>query len=470
MHKCTGFIHDAPPSMTPTRLPVRANLSESGSAMIFFDHVKIYVKAGDGGNGSSHFRREKFAPFGGPDGGDGGRGGSIYLEATTNLNTLIDYRYHQHFKAQPGAAGMRQKMHGAKGNDDVLRVPCGTIVRNADTNELIADLVDDGQRVMVARGGRGGLGNTHFATSTHQAPREAQKGEPGEERWITLELRLIADVGLVGYPNAGKSTLLSVVTAAQPKIADYPFTTLSPNLGVVAIGQPGSRDEFSFVLADIPGLIEGAAQGVGLGHEFLRHVDRTRLLIHVLDGASYDRDPWEDFQAINRELREYDERLAARPQVIAFNKMDLPEAQERWPELKAQAEAAGYPAFAISAAAHQGTDELMRFTALRLNEIWQEEAEQAAAQLAGDLSEMHGPVLRPQPQDAFTVSKENGVYVVRGKRVERVVNMTDTENEESMDRLQVTMEKMGVTKALEDAGVKVGDAVRFGKVELIWGE
>jgi GTP-binding protein len=438
--------------------------------MIFFDHVKIYVKAGDGGNGSSHFRREKFAPFGGPDGGDGGRGGSIYLEATTNLNTLIDYRYHQHFKAQPGAAGMRQKMHGAKGNDDVLRVPCGTIVRNADTNELIADLVDDGQRVMVARGGRGGLGNTHFATSTHQAPREAQKGEPGEERWITLELRLIADVGLVGYPNAGKSTLLSVVTAAQPKIADYPFTTLSPNLGVVAIGQPGSRDEFSFVLADIPGLIEGAAQGVGLGHEFLRHVDRTRLLIHVLDGASYDRDPWEDFQAINRELREYDERLAARPQVIAFNKMDLPEAQERWPELKAQAEAAGYPAFAISAAAHQGTDELMRFTALRLNEIWQEEAEQAAAQLAGDLSEMHGPVLRPQPQDAFTVSKENGVYVVRGKRVERVVNMTDTENEESMDRLQVTMEKMGVTKALEDAGVKVGDAVRFGKVELIWGE
>ncbi|HET7639040.1 MAG TPA: GTPase ObgE, partial [Ktedonobacteraceae bacterium] len=272
---------------------------------MFYDHTKIYVKAGDGGNGSSHFRREKFAPLGGPDGGDGGRGGSVYLEATTNLNTLIDYRYRHHFKAGAGGAGIRQKMHGAKGEDIVLTVPCGTMVRDADTNELLADLVDDKQRVMIARGGRGGLGNTHFATATHQAPREAQKGEPGEERWITLELRLIADVGLVGYPNAGKSTLLSVVTAARPKIADYAFTTLAPNLGVVAVGQPGSGDEFGFVLADIPGLIEGAAHGVGLGHEFLRHVRRTRLLIHMLDGASFERDPWQDFQAINQELREY---------------------------------------------------------------------------------------------------------------------------------------------------------------------
>jgi GTP-binding protein len=434
---------------------------------MFYDHSKIFVKAGDGGNGSSHFRREKFAPLGGPDGGDGGRGGSVYLEATTNLNTLIDYRYRHHFKADAGGDGIRQKMHGAKGDDIVLTVPCGTIVRDADTNEIIADLVDEGQRVMVARGGRGGLGNTHFATSTHQAPREAQKGEPGEERWILLELRLIADVGLVGYPNAGKSTLLSVVTAARPKIADYPFTTLSPNLGVVGVGQVASGDEFGFVLADIPGLIEGAAQGVGLGHEFLRHVRRTRLLIHMLDGASFERDPWQDFLTINQELREYDEQLAKRPQIVVFNKMDLPEAQERWPELKAKAEKNGYPVFAISAATHQGTSELMQYTAKRLLEIQQEEAERAATEVNPD---MDGAVLRPQPSDAFTVSKEDDVYVVRGKRVERAVSMTDLENEEGMDRLQITLAKMGVTKALEEAGVKVGDIVRFGKVELYWGE
>lgn len=434
---------------------------------MFYDHTKIFVKAGDGGNGSIHFRREKFAPFGGPDGGDGGRGGSIYIEATSNLNTLVDYRYRQNFKAGAGEAGARQKMHGAKGEDVVLSVPRGTIVRDAETGELIADLVEEGQRVMVARGGRGGLGNVHFATATHQAPREAQNGEHGEERWLLLELRLIADVGLIGYPNAGKSTLLSVVTAAQPKIADYPFTTLSPNLGVVAVGQPGSGDEFGFVLADIPGLIEGAAQGIGLGHEFLRHVQRTRLLLHILDGASLERDPWQDFENINKELREYDEQLATRPQVVVFNKMDLPEAQERWPALKARAEKEGYPVFAISAAAHQGTDELMAYTANRLEEIQREEAERAAAQVIPD---MEGAVLRPQPVDAFTVSKENGVYVVRGKRVERTVSMTNLDSDESMDRLQVTLSKMGVTQALEQAGVKVGDRVRFGKVELYWGE
>ncbi len=433
---------------------------------MFYDHTKIFVKAGDGGNGSIHFRREKFAPFGGPDGGDGGRGGSVYIEATSNLNTLIDYRYRQHFKAGAGLAGARQKMHGASGDDIVLVVPCGTVLRDAETNALVADLVDSGQRVMVARGGRGGLGNVHFATSTHQAPHEAQKGEPGEERWLLLELRLIADVGLVGYPNAGKSTLLSVVTAAKPKIADYPFTTLTPNLGVVGVGQSGSGDEYGFVLADIPGLIEGAAEGVGLGLEFLRHVQRTRLLLHLLDGASLDRDPWQDFLTINKELRQYDERLASRPQVIVFNKMDLPEAQERWPALKALAEKHDYPVFAISAAAHQGTEELMAYAANRLQELQREEAERAAQTIAQD----EGPVLRPQPDDAFAVTRENGIYIVRGKRVERTVNMTNQESEESMDRLQVTLEKMGVTRALEEAGVKVGDRVRFGKVELYWGE
>jgi GTP-binding protein len=434
---------------------------------MFYDHTKIYVKAGNGGDGSIHFRREKFVPFGGPDGGDGGRGGSVYIEATSNLNTLIDYRYRQHFKASSGVAGARQKMHGAKGEDVTLLVPCGTVIRDAETNELIADLVDEGQLVMVARGGRGGLGNVHFATATHQAPREAQRGEPGEERWLLLELRLVADVGLVGYPNAGKSTLLSVVTAAAPKIADYPFTTLSPNLGVVTIGQPGSGDELSFVLADIPGLIEGAAQGVGLGHEFLRHIQRTRLLIHLLDGAAFESDLWQNFQAINQELREYDERLATRPQIVVLNKMDLPEAQERWPALKAKVEAAGYPAFAISAVTHQGTSELMQYAAQRLQEIQREEAERAASQA---ISDVEGPVLRPKPEDAFSITREKGVYIVRGKRVERTVSMTNLESEESMDRLQVTLAKMGVTRALEEAGVKVGDKVHFGKVELVWGE
>jgi GTP-binding protein len=434
---------------------------------VFYDHTKIYVKAGNGGDGSIHFRREKFVPYGGPDGGDGGRGGSIYIEANAKLNTLIDFRYHQHFKATSGGAGARQKKHGSKGEDLLLSVPCGTVIRDAETNELIADLVDHEQRVMIARGGRGGLGNVHFATSTRQAPREAQKGEPGEERWLLLELQLIADVGLVGYPNAGKSTLLSVVTAAQPKIADYPFTTLSPNLGVVSVGQPGSGDEFGFVLADIPGLIEGAAQGVGLGHEFLRHVQRTRLLLHILDGASIERDPWQNFQAINQELREYSEHLATRPQIVVLNKMDLPEAQERWPALKAKAEASGYPVFAISAVSHQGTDELTQYTVKRLEEIRQEESERVAAQA---IASVEGPVLRPQPEDAFSIIREKGVYIVKGKRVERAVNMTKLESDEGMDRLQIALSKMGVTKALEEAGVKVGDKVRFGKVELYWGE
>jgi GTP-binding protein len=438
---------------------------------MFYDHTKIFVKAGDGGNGSAHFRREKFAPFGGPDGGDGGRGGSIYFEATTGLNTLVDYRYNQHFKATFGEAGARQKMHGAKGEDIILQVPCGTIIRDADTNQLVADLTEVGQRVMVARGGRGGLGNTHFATATNQAPKESQLGEPGEERWLNLELRLIADVGLVGYPNAGKSTLLSVVSAARPKIANYPFTTLEPNLGVVEVGQARDGDGFGFVMADIPGLIEGAAQGVGLGHEFLRHIRRTRLLVHMIDGAVLERDPWQDFLTINSELREYNEQLAQRPQIVVFNKIDILDAQERWPDFKAKAEAAGYTTYAISAAAHRGTNDLMGVVSRRLQELQREEAEKAAAAMdVTDLRDDQGTVLHPRADDAFTISKEEEMFIVRGRRVERLVAMTNQESEEGMDRLQVQLEKLGVTKALEEAGVKVGDWVRFGKVDLYWGE
>ena len=434
--------------------------------MEFYDRAKMYVKAGNGGNGSVHFRREKYVPMGGPDGGDGGRGGSVYLEADAGLNTLVDYHYHPHHKATSGGAGGGRRKHGAKGRDLTLMVPAGTVVRAFENGELIADLTEPGQQVMVARGGRGGLGNTHFATPTHQAPREAQLGEPGEEVTLALELKLIADVGLVGFPNAGKSTLLSVVSAARPKIADYPFTTLVPNLGVVVVGDPARGSGTSFVMADIPGLIEGAAQGVGLGHEFLRHVERTRLLLHLIDGGSQERDPWEEFEAINRELAEYSPGLASRPQVVVLTKMDLPDARERWPEVQRRAEAAGIPARAISAATNQGVSELMGFAAQRLQEIRQEEAERGAAAGVATV----GPVLRPEPEDAFTIQRTADGFVVRGKRIERLVAMTNPENDEGMARLEGHLRRLGVLAALERAGVEPGDRVAFGNMTLDWGE
>ncbi len=435
--------------------------------MQFFDSAKIYVTAGAGGNGSLHFRREKFVPHGGPDGGDGGRGGSVYLEADAGMNTLVDFHYHPHHKAKSGGAGGGQKMHGAKGDDLILKVPAGTIVRNAETGELVADLTAPEQRVMVARGGRGGLGNVHFATSTNQAPREAQRGEPGEEVTLELELKLIADVGLVGYPNAGKSTLLSVVSEARPKIADYPFTTLVPNLGVVVVGDPTRGDFESFVLADIPGLIEGAAQGIGLGHEFLRHVERTRLLLHLIDGLS-EKDPWEEFAAINHELAEYSDALAERPQIVVLTKMDLQEARDKWPALKARAEAAGYSARAISSQTREGVQELMNLTAERLHEARLEEAERAQRQPAASLA--GSVVLRPEPEDAFTVEEEEDGFRVRGKRIERMAAMTDPESIEGMERLERQLRKLGVMAALERAGVMAGDHVHFGKLDWLWGE
>lgn len=435
--------------------------------MQFYDQVKIFVKAGNGGNGSMHFRREKYVPMGGPDGGDGGRGGSVYLVGDPAMNTLVDYHYHPKYKAGSGGNGGGQKMHGAKGADLTLKVPVGTVIRNAETGALVADLTEPGQQVMVVRGGRGGLGNVHFATPTNQAPREAQRGEPGEELDLDLELKLIADVGLVGYPNAGKSTLLSVVTAARPKIADYPFTTLVPNLGVAVVGTPGSGDDYSFVIADIPGLIEGAAQGVGLGHEFLRHVERTRLLLHLIDGAS-EKDPWEEFDAINRELADYSPALASRPQVVVLTKMDLGEARTKWPELERRAHDAGLPALAISAVTREGVQPLLNYTAERLREIELEAAE-SRQRMAAEIAAT-APVLRPEPAEAFTVEQTADGYVVRGKRVERMVAMTNTDSEESMQRMERQLRKLGVIEALEQAGVQPGDIVHFGKVELTWGE
>jgi GTPase len=434
--------------------------------MDFFDRAVIYLKAGNGGDGSSHMRREKFAPFGGPDGGDGGRGGSIFLEGDPGMNTLVDFHYHQKFKAGHGEPGAGNRRHGKAGEDLTIRVPAGTLARDATTGKIIADITLQGQSVMVARGGRGGLGNTHFATATNQAPREAQLGEPGEEISLNLELKLIADVGLIGMPNAGKSTLLSVVTAARPKIANYPFTTLTPNLGVVVVGDPIGGDAQTFVIADIPGLIEGASEGVGLGHDFLRHVERTRLLLHLIDGDNQAMDPWEEYETINRELIAYRPELASLPQIIVFTKMDLPTARNRWPAVRERAADENISVFSISAPSRNGLDELINATAAMLRELPERVLpEVAAANLDGA-----SVILRPVDDEAFTITQEDGKYVVRGRRVERLAAMTKPESAEAMARLEKQYRKLGVYDALESAGIKPGDWVRFGTVEWLWGE
>src|SRR5215213_7499819 len=338
---------------------------------MFLDRVKVFLRAGDGGDGASTFRREAHVPRGGPDGGDGGRGGSIVLRVDPGQTTLRDFQYRHHFRASPGGRGTRARRHGKAGEDLVIGVPPGTGVFDDAGGELLADLVATGQTAVVARGGRGGLGNTHFKSPTHQTPRHAQRGEPGEERWIRLELRLIADIGLVGLPNAGKSTLLAAASRARPKIADYPFTTLEPNLGVVEIGGPTGQ---TFVMADVPGLIEGAAGGAGLGHEFLRHITRTKAIVHLLDasGGLEGRDPLGDFKTINDELKDFDPELLERPMFVALNKVDLPEARTNLPRLKRAMSRRKLPTFQISAATGEGVQALMNAVATRLRELEQD--------------------------------------------------------------------------------------------------
>lgn len=398
-------------------------------------------------------RREKYVPFGGPWGGDGGRGGNVIFVADEGLNTLQDFRYKKHFKADRGEHGMSKNMNGAAGDDLVVRVPTGTVVRDADTGRLIGDLVEEGQRVVIAKGGRGGRGNVHFSSGTNKAPRIAEKGEPGQELYVEMELKLIADVGLIGFPNAGKSTFISMVSAAKPKIANYPFTTIVPNLGVVSVG------EDSFVIADIPGLIEGAAEGIGLGHEFLRHTERTRLMIHVVDTAGTEgRDPVEDIKVINRELALYDERLAHRPQIIAANKMDItPEAEENLARLKEEF-GDQYEIFPISAATNQGLDKVLHRVVELLEEV---------------------PLVLPEepdeiieePEDRFHIKRDiDGNWRVTGKEIERHVAMTYIEEDESLERLQRIMKMMGLERGLVDAGVKVGEIVRIGDWEFEWSE
>jgi GTPase len=422
---------------------------------MFLDRVRIFVHAGNGGDGAATFRREAHVPRGGPDGGDGGRGGSIYLTVDPGETSLRDYRHNHHFKGTPGGRGSGQRQHGKAGHDLVLKVPPGTSIFEEEAGGLLGDLVAEQQTLMVARGGKGGLGNTHFATSTHQAPRHAQMGEPGEERWIILELRLIADIGLVGLPNAGKSTLLAALTAATPKIADYPFTTLEPNLGVLDLGGDDGRRP---TIADVPGLIEGASAGAGLGHAFLRHVERTRILVHMVDGM--DRDPEWSYNIIRDELEAHDPALLAKPMLVAFNKMDEPAASEAWPDFAKARAAQGVPTVAISAARGDGLDDLKANLAALLPD-------------ADELSEpprSEGVVVHhiESVGDSFRVDLEEGIFVVRGKKIERLASQTNFEVEESAERFQRELARLGVDEELRRQGVAPGRTVRIGASELEW--
>lgn len=411
------------------------------------------MKSGDGGNGVVSFRREKYVPRGGPDGGDGGDGGNVILQADQNINTLMDFKYKVHYKAQRGQHGQGSNMRGRNGEDLIIKVPVGTVVIDAESSMIIGDLMNDGQQIIVAYGGKGGKGNAHFTTSVRQTPRFAQEGEPGQERWIILELKMIADVGLVGFPNAGKSTILSIMTAARPKIADYPFTTLSPNLGVAY-----APDGRSFVLADIPGLIEGAHEGTGLGYEFLRHVERTRLLLHVVDASGMDgRDPVDDFYKINEELRLYNEELAKRPQIILANKMDLPEAQQNFERIKEAADKCGYKIFAVSAATGQGFEQVLYEVLKMLDSLPKHE---------GFVSEQAEVVYVPKQELNYNIKKDGESYIVEGSLIDKLLRMTNIDDPDSLAYFQKVLEDNGVFKALKAQGAKNGCTVKIGAIEF----
>ena len=423
---------------------------------MFYDYAKVNVKAGDGGNGIVAFRREKYVPKGGPAGGDGGKGGSIILRADEGLRTLIDFRYQTHYKVKRGDHGSGAKQHGRSADDIVLRVPVGTVVRDADTKKLLGDLRHHGQEIVVAQGGRGGRGNARFVSSTHRAPAFAENGEKGEERWITLELKLLADVGLVGFPNVGKSTIISRVSAAKPKIANYHFTTLEPNLGMVRVDAGRS-----FVIADVPGLVEGAAEGAGLGHRFLRHVERTRVLVHVVDlSGSEGRDPLEDLAVIRGELERYAPQLNEKPMVIVANKVDLMSDDDRDAALARLSEA--YPEvriFPMSAATDSDLNELVYHLADILDAIGPVEYAE----------EDFEPVEEePQKQEApFRVQKIGpDAYEVVGPEIDGLVGRTQFERDEAVERFMKILDNMGIEKALREAGIQDGDTVIVGPMAL----
>ncbi|MDQ1144884.1 GTP-binding protein [Bacillus sp. SORGH_AS 510] len=425
---------------------------------MFVDQTKIYVKGGDGGNGIVAYRREKYVPKGGPAGGDGGKGADVVFEVNEGLRTLMDFRYQRHFKAPRGEHGMSKNQHGKNAKDMLVKVPPGTVVIDADTKEVLADLVEHGQRAVIAKGGRGGRGNSRFATPSNPAPEIAENGEPGQEREVILELKLLADVGLVGYPSVGKSTLLSVVSSARPKIAEYHFTTIVPNLGMVE-----TEDNRSFVMADLPGLIEGAHEGVGLGHQFLRHIERTRVIVHVIDMAATEgRDPFEDYLTINKELEEYNLRLTERPQIIVANKMDIPEAEENLQKFKERLEE-DYPIFPISAITRKGLRELLFSIADKI-----EETPEFPLDHEEEETGVHRVLYKHEADpEAFYITREpDGSFVISGEKIEKMFKMTNFQTEESVRRFSRQLRTLGVDDALRQRGAKDGDIVKLMEFEF----
>ncbi len=421
---------------------------------MFTDYVKIYAKAGNGGNGAISFRREKYVAAGGPDGGDGGKGGDIYFEVDQNSNTLLEFRYKKKFKAENGSNGEGSNKYGKSGEDLTIKVPIGTIVKDAETNHVLADLSHEGQKELVLKGGRGGKGNSHFATATRQAPRFSQDGENGEEKELILELKLLADVGLIGFPNVGKSTFLSRTTSATPKIADYHFTTLEPNLGVV-------KTEYgdSFVIADIPGIIEGASEGVGLGLQFLRHIERTRLLLHVIDvSGSEGRDPVDDFEKINSELKKYSKKLSERTQIIVANKSDIIQDEEKFEELSKLAQKQNIKIFKISAVTGEGISELIKYVSDLLKTLPKEEL----------LEYEDKKIYKLENKDDYTIRKEEGMFVIEGEPVERIMRRVNIDDNESLYYLQKNLDELGVHEKLKKMGIKEGDIVKIADYELEW--
>lgn len=424
---------------------------------MFTDYVKISIKAGDGGDGAVTFRREKYVAAGGPDGGDGGNGGSIYFKVDPNANTLIDFRYNKKYKAQNGENGSGSNCYGKKGEDLYIDVPIGTIIKDAETGKVVADLSNEGQVELVLKGGRGGKGNSHFATATRQVPRFAQGGEKGEEKEVILELKLLADVGLLGFPNVGKSTFLSVVTSARPKIANYHFTTIDPNLGVVK-----TKTGNSFVIADIPGIIEGASEGVGLGIQFLRHIERTRLLLHVIDVSGTEgRNPVEDFYTINDELKKYSDKLATRKQILVANKIDAMQDETLLNELEKLAKKENLELFKISGVTGEGVEKLIDRVEQVLNELPKEELVEEEDKIVYTLED---------EKEQFTVKKEKGKFLVEGKAVYRIMSRVNMDDNESIYYFHKCLENVGINKELKEMGIKEGDIVRMLDWEFEWYE